>query len=933
MRMQGSTGKPKGVVLSHSNTQAMLSAHNEAHAFSAQDTILFQSSMSFDLSVVQIWGTLTSGATMALASQEARQDPVKLARFMRDAAVTITYFPATQFALLLEHNVEDLRQCVSYRRALFAGEYLPIRLVKAIYDLKTPVTVFNQWGPTETTVQTTSHQASYPGPTDLNLPIGRPLANCSHVVVDRRLRPVPASVVGELCIGGVQVSRGYLNRPSVSQEVFVSDPFSSEAFIAQGWSKLYRTGDRGCFLPDGQIAFHGRTSGDKQIKLRGHRVDLAEIENEIHLASQSLEGPKLVDVAVLPRSTADDEVVMTDNRKLIAFVVPSRVCTPSEQKMLVNSLHKNISLVLNVVMLPSGYQFMNSLSALVSAKIDRQMLLKTDLDLVYPSSGAGIGEHGSQGDEEILSAVIDAFKEVLKIPHDREVLPTESFFDLGGQSILLLRLRATLKRKQAVDIPLAQLFEHPTPLSIAGRILGYTNVNDLQKPGANASKAGPDWVAEASLPPSSQYHPRPGVTPIPRSEVTNILLTGIDSFVGIHMLAKMLSTFPSAVIHVLGSQVQIIPFDIRSSFEQWHLLNDPRTSERLDSQVRCVPGTLSLAQFGMDDQSFQKLGRSVQSIYHVGGHVSLLKSYSDLKRLNVGSTLEVIELAKHGSHRTEIHYLSSWSVPHLQSWKTSHRDTPTIETAERSPAAYRPGGGEELGYFKSRWVAEMLLDEAARRGFPVTVYRSSAVTSDLASNLATPDDNLTQNMILSMIRAGSVPDLGTSAGAGPEFSIDFIPIDYLVSVMTHLSRIRIDAIVGTPEQKTGAAYYHIGNPSPLKLRELPAIMPMIRDDGVRGSVVPFAEWIASVDAARGASSSSSAAAAADDDSDDSFQLEKTVFRQFLQLGHVMFSLDGTRTKEALRRSGEVLECPPVDERYLSRLFRGPKALTATTGRV
>lgn len=901
--LQGSTGKPKGVILSHSNTQAMLSSHNEAHAFNAQDNILFHSSMSFDLSVVQIWGSLTSGATMALASQETRQDPVKLSRFMRDAAVTITYFPATQFALLLEHNVEDLRKCISYRRALFAGEYLPVRLVKAIYDLKTPVTVFNQWGPTETTVQTTSHQASYPGPAELNLPIGHPIANCSHYVVDRQLRPVPASVIGELCIGGVQVSRGYRNRPAVTEEVFVSDPFASETFHARGWSKLYRTGDRGCFLPDGQIVFKGRISGDKQIKLRGHRLDLAEIENEIHLASQHLEGQKLVDVAVLLRSTSDDEAAMTDNRQLIAFIVPSRVCTPSEQKMLVNSLHQTISMVLNDVMLPSAYQFMNTLSTLVSGKIDRQMLLKTDLNLIFPSSAIGPSEHGGHGDEETLFSVVLAFKHVLKIPHERELLPTESFFDLGGQSILLLRLRATLKRKFGVDIPLAKLFEHPTPISIASRVLGYANDEDQQKPGTNASIAAPDWAAEATLPSTDQYNLRPSVTPTRRSDITDLLVTGVDSFVGIHMLAKLISAFPSAIIHALGSQVKLIPFDIQASFEQWHLFNETITSEKVESQVRCVPGTLSLARFGLDDQSFQELGRSVQSIYHIGGHVSLLKTYSDLKRLNVGSTLDVIELAKLGSHRTEIHYLSTWSVPHLQSWKNSQRENRSIDITETSPAQYQPGGGEELGYFKSRWVAEMLLNEAANRGFPVTIYRSSAVTSNINSNLATPEDNLTQNMMLSMIEAGSVPDLETRS---PEFAIDFIPIDYLASVMTHLSS---SDVVGPPE---GIAYYHIGNPSPLKLRDLPAIITQIRDDGVKGSVVPLSEWVTSL---------ASAASGGGGGDDETSQLEKTVLKQFLDLGHTMFSLDGARTKAALKKTGSVVECPAVDEKYLGRLFR------------
>ena len=882
----------------------MLSSHHEVHAFNAQDTILFHSSMSFDLSVAQIWGSLTSGATMALASRETRQDPVRLSRFMRDAAVTITYFPPTQFALLLEHNVDDLRKCISYRRALFCGECLPVCLVKAIYDLKTPVTIFNQYGPSETTVQTTFHQASYPCLADREVPIGHPMANCSHYIVDRRLKPVPASVIGELCVGGAQVSRGYRNRPADTGEVFVNDPFRSGTFNARGWNKLYRTGDRGCFLPDRQIAFRGRISGDKQIKLRGYRIDLAEIENEIHAASQYLEGQKLAGVVVLPRSVPADDAAWTDNRQLVAFVVPSRVCTPSEQKLLVNSLHKRISMVLNEVMLPRAYQFMNTFPALVSGKIDRQMLLKIDLDFIFPSSGTSISEPSSQGDEEMLSSIILAFKEVLNLPHDRDLLPTESFFDLGGQSILLLRLRAILKRKLGIDVPLPKLFEHPTPIEIVSRVLGCAADKSQQKPG---SKEGPDWAAEANLPSTGQYDLNANMTSIPRSEYANILLTGVDSFVGIHMLAKLISTFPSAMISVLGSQVKLTPFDIQSSLAQWHLFNERVTSEKVESQIHCIPGTLSLAQFGLDSQSFQELGRSVHSIYHIGGHVSLLKAYSDLKRLNVGSTLDVIELAKLGSHRTEIHYLSTWSVPHLQSWTKGTGETVRIDITETSPTKYQPAGGEELGYFKTRWVAEMLLNEAANRGFPVTIYRSSAITSNITSNLSTPDDNLTRNMVLRMIEVGSVPALGTSH---PEFALDFITIDYLTSIMAHLSS---SDVVGPPKR---VGYYHIGNPCPLKLRNFPAIISRIRNDGVKGSIVPLAEWIQSLRAAASGSVSSG--------DEEKSQLEITVLEQFLSLGHTMFSLDGTQTKAALEKMGSVIECPVVDEDYLKCLSRNGK---------
>lgn len=885
----------------------MLSTHNKFHGFSKEDIILAHSSMSFDLSVAQMWGSLTSGATMALAAPEARMDPVQLARFMRDANVTITYIPATQYSLLLEYNSDDLRQCTNYRRALFAGEYLPVRLVKAIYDLKTPVAIFNQWGPTETTVQTTSSKIPYPGPTELNLPVGLPIPNNSHYVVDSRMKPVPASVSGEICIGGAQVGRGYLNRPEATADTFIRDPFASKSFRAQGWETLYKTGDKGRFLSSGEIDFKGRISGDKQIKLRGTRIDLAEIENEIHLASQQLKGQKVVDVAVLPCPPATIDPNFPDDKRLIAFVVFSRACVATEQQMLVNSLHKSLGVALNEAMLPAGYRFMNTLTTLVSAKVDRQMLLRSTLDLVYPSSDHENPDN--KGDYEIMGDVIQAFRDVLKIGPNRSILPSESFFDLGGQSILLLRLRAVLKRKLKVDITLPELFKHPTPLGIAKHLLGFPDEEEEASP-IKHGKGEVDWMTEANLPNDSRYKVSPSVVGLSRANITEILVTGVDSFSGGHMLATLLSTCPSAMIHVIGSEVELEPFDIEATFEQWQLFSDSITPATLTSRVRCVPGKLSLDHFGLNDHKFQELGRSVQAIYHCGGHVSLLKTYHDLKRLNVGSTLDLIELAKYGIHLTELHYLSSWSVPHLQSWSNTKRTLPRISTTESNPSHFRPGGGEELGYFKSRWVAEMLLSEAATRGFPVSIYRASAVTASSKASLATPDDNFTHNLILSMIASGQVPDMNRD---GPEFSIDFVPIDYLTETLARLSTN--DAVV----TDDNLAYYHIGNPSPLPLSSLTQMMSRLRDDGKEGTTLPLSEWAQKMKNKGG--------------SDEQAQIEWTVFQEFLDLGHTMFSLDNEITNTALGKLAEKgEECPAVDEEYLRGLLEVQKKRRRVSGR-
>lgn len=487
----------------------------------------------------------------------------------------------------------------------------------------------------------------------------------------------------------------------------------------------------------------------------------------------------------------------------------------------------------------------------------------------------------------------------MKIGHQRAILPTENFFDLGGQSILLLRLRAVLKRKLGAEIALTELFQHPTPLGITQKVLGYPEGEQPASP-TKFRFGNVDWKAESVLPNDSRYQLKRNDLSLPRSDITEILVTGVDSFTGGHMLATLLATCPQAQIHVMGSEVELVPFDLSATFEQWNLFSDKITQGTLDSRTHCVPGTLSSAHFGLDDKHFQELGRSVQAIYHFGGQVSLLKTYHDLKRLNIESTLGLVELARHGTHLTEIHYLSTWSVPHLQSWSTSKRTQSSIELGETSPAHFQPGGGEELGYFKSRWVAEMLLDEAARRGFPISIYRASAVTASLTTDTATPEDNFTHNMILGMIKMGQVPDFDTE---GPESSIDFIPIDYLTTTLARIANS--DKVRDTFDK---IAYYHIGNPAPLPLRALPALMAKIRDDGQEGEAIPSAEWVSQMRKAGG--------------NDEGAQIQWSVFKEFLNLGHSMFSIDDTNTREALETLGEgEVGCPPVNEVYLKTLLQ------------
>jgi amino acid adenylation domain-containing protein len=863
VKTQGSSGKPKGVILTHANTQAMLSSHNAFHDLSPRDRVLFHSSPAFDLSVVQIWGALTSGATILLADQNVRIDPEALANFMKQGRVTTTYFPATQFALLMEHNRSALEQCTEYRRAIFAGEYLPVRLVKAIYTLKTPVTVFNQWGPSETTVQTSSHMTSLPDALDVNLPIGYPLPNNSHYVLDKCFQPVPASVVGELFIGGAQVGRGYIGQPQLTSRNWLSDPFASEGFLERGWKTMYKTGDKGRFLSNGQLDFKGRISGDRQIKLRGFRIDLAEVENEIYVAAEhNLTQFKFSDIAVLPRSQETEGEQLIDQRQLVAFIVLSKPSSFAERQKIASTLHSVIRLHLNNYMLPSGYHFTDSLSNLPSGKIGRQNLLAMKLDLIYPQQqiDSEVSGKSSYEADQVLESVISAFKIVLKLGPTQVVKATDSFFDLGGQSLLLLRLQSALQRQFKIKLHLKSLIGNPTALGIAA-IVGSLSGIDMN----NIEEVAIDWEKEAVIPNEAAYQPASNNALLPRKDMTEVLLTGVETPSGINMLLQLLSTRPQTRITVMGTHE---PVELEKLLYLIAAI-DRSFSLSLLTRVRILSdSSLASPNLGLTKEAFGSLGRSLHAIYHFGSSVSLIKPYADLRRVNVDAVHDVIRLAAlNPTHRTEIHYLSTWSVPHLQSWKQSTRSQPEIVKQEVAPNHFVPSRYVKSAYFQTKWVAEMLLSEAAKRGIPATIYRGAALGA--SNSDVSFEDNFTVALVRAAVQSGEVPDLGAHG-----IDVDVIPVDYLIRAIARLSSN--DA--ARSQGNNGPAVFHIKNPFAQDIKKAVG-----RVSGKEPKTVPVSEWLAR---------------RIKED-----EIVGAVLGEYLEAGHRMFSLDDEKTRGVLSRIG------------------------------
>ena len=895
----------------------MLATMNHDYSFTASDRFLQQSSICFDLSIVQIFSALTCGATVCVATADIRKDPSALATFMQKAGVTVTYFTPTHFSLLIDSSADVLQQCANYRVSYFAGERLPTRLVNRFYSLGTPATIFNTWSPSELVVQTAIAKVTGEQSEQVNIPIGYPMANCRHYVLDSQLNPLPLGFIGELCVGGAQVGAGYLNRPEANAASFVEDPFCSAEDRQRGWNRLFRTGDKGRFLPDGQLEFHGRIAGDKQIKLRGFRVDLGEVEHRIYREAADISQVQLLDVSLIARDRNGDQSE-TDDRQVVAFLVVKQTLQPQEKVTFVTEIHQRIGKHLNSYMLPNGYEFLDTMPLTIGRKVDRQSLLKRELNLVLPNPTASrlsnpdtpVGE----AHQDILAVVIQTFKDVLRLPAERTISAHDNFFEIGGQSLLVLQLHAKLKRKYKAIPNVPEFFKAATPFLMSTLISNFA-----KNPAAAKSNAGKgsmarfNWAKEAFLPDDARY--RPGNAPAVRnnSDVKAILVTGLESFIGIHVFAALVSALPNTDFHVLGEDRAWEMNILLECLTKDRLLDEGMMRAMVSASIKFVPGALIQPHFGLEHETFKTLGKSVQGIYHCGVHVSLLKSYAELKRENVNVILDLIELASYGEVRTSINCLSTWSVPHLQSHLATKFVNGVLDPRETSAANYEPSDDAELFYFKSRWVAERLLTDAAARGFNISIFRASAVSGNNKTSVPPPQEDLVKQMIADMINEATMPDFDggrKSTTSAPPFIIDFVPVNYVADALVSISTstmVRAER-QDRAQEKNQVSVYHICNPAPLALAQLPALLPQIRQDSREASVLKLDEWLKhiSTNAVTG---------------EQKLRVEAT--KAICDTGHVMFALDGEETQKALalaRKDGAAIsECPPIDVAFLQTL--------------
>ena len=746
----GSTGQPKGVAIEHHSPVALCHWAKQTFTTGQLSGVLGATSICFDLSVFELFVTLCLGGRVILA-----QNVLDITNLDTASEITlINTVPSAIAELLRVEGIPPQVQTVN-----LAGEPIQNKIVQQLYQHQTIEFVYNLYGPSEDTTYSTQAKL-VKGATEAPS-IGRPITNTQVYILDSHLQPLPIGVPGELYIGGDGLAREYLNRPELTKEKFITNPFSSSKS-----QRLYKTGDLARYRSDGNIEFLGRI--DNQVKIRGFRIELGEIESVL------LRHPQIQQTVVI--ATED----IPGNKRLIAYIVSE------EESLSTKQLREFLKQKLPDYMVPSAFVTLDTLPLTPNGKVDRFALPAPDAAFSQSSDFLA-----PKTESQILIASL--FAEILSL-HPESISLDDSFFDLGGHSLLATQLMFRIREAFEVNLSLRALFDYPSVSDLASAIDQALVTGDYQSQ---------TWDLEAEAALDSDIQPSTAIAPIV-SPMERIFLTGATGFLGIHLLSELLTTTTATVYCLVRA-------DNRDAGKE-RLLNKLEAtglwSDNFTSRIIPIIGDLGTSRFGLSATEYNNLCQDIDVVYHVGAKVHHLWSYALLKDANVLGTQDVLRLASLGKLKP-VHYVSTL-------FSTSQTDQPILESATANHYDL-----PKLGYVQSKWVAEQLVWEAAKRGLPITIYRPSRISGHSQTGVSSFDD------LLSRLVKGCILLKGFPSWSG--LAENLVPVDYVSRAIVCLSQ----------QNRLFGKAFHLINPKSVPLRE---IFHWVRSLGYSLEEIDYTHW-------------------------------------------------------------------------------------------
>jgi thioester reductase-like protein/amino acid adenylation domain-containing protein len=818
----GSTGKPKGVQVTHRSTVNFLHSMSQTPGLSNSDVMLAVTTVCFDIAALELYLPLAVGAKVELVKREVATDGTKLIAAIEQSGATVMQATPATWRMLLAAGWQGNPKL----KILCGGEAMSPDLADKL--LSRSASVWNMYGPTETTIWSTVHRVQ-PGETPV--PIGHPIANTQIYLVDPdkldavsgrssdagnelSASPcpsapassflVPVGEPGELLIGGVGLARGYLNRPELTAEKFIPDPFSIEP-----GARLYRTGDLARYRSDGTIEYIGRI--DHQVKLRGFRIELGDIETALYqhpdvretvvIAREDVPGDKRLVAYIVPKSgveaaTRGHDDAGTENHSASPYLCVTTSSSPTHRVFTREQLQQIRDFLkqrLPEYMVPSAFVILDVLPLTPNGKVDRKAL------------------RAPQGSRDILRSAFVAprtpIEEQLtqmwaKVLGVEQVGVHDNFFDLGGHSLLAAQLLSLVREIFQVELPLHVLFGAPTVAELAQAITGFLDSHSQPE---NITLADlPDLLSDAML--DASIYPEASCI-ASQQEQERILLTGATGFLGAFLLHELLEQTQAKIYCLVRAEtLEEGAAKLRSNQERYLL-----TDNYQEHRIIPVLGDLSQPRLGLSRAEFHNLASTINLIYHNGAFVNLVYPYSALREANVLGIKEILKLAASVQIKP-VHFISTLDVfqsPHYAQMDVILEDD-------------NLDGGALLadGYSQSKWVGEKLMMAARSRGIPTSIYRPSMVVGHSQTG-ASQSNDLVCRLIKGLVQLGSAPKL--------DLRLSLTPVDYVSRAIIHLSQ--------QPASVNKA--FHLVTPQPVSLSQ---IVHELRSCGYPIEWVNYDKW-------------------------------------------------------------------------------------------
>jgi amino acid adenylation domain-containing protein len=471
----GSTGTPKGVMIPHRAVNRLVCETNYVQIY-PNDRMAQVANLAFDAATFEVWGALLNGAQLIGIDREITLSPTTFVQTLRQQQISILFLTTALFNQTVSQLPDAFR---SLKYLLFGGEMVNVDRVRSVLQQGKPEHLLHVYGPTENTTFSTWYEIENISENAVTIPIGQAIANTQVYLLNEKLNPVAAGIGGEIYLGGDGLAQGYLNRPELTAEKFVDGSFDwkwesegVDEWMGEGvdeWmgggvdesrspylrlpARLYKTGDRALYRPDGNLEFLGRT--DHQIKIRGFRVELGEIETAL------ARHPDVQTVVVVMREIENDN-------QLIAYVVPQAAATPTER-----DLRSFLKRTLPGYMLPAAIVLLNKLPLTVNGKVD-QRALPLPASIPAIDTSATIAPSTS-----VEAALVELWMPLLGRQH---IGIHDNFFELGGHSLLATQLVSRIRDRFQIEVPLRSVFETPTIAELAETITELNNETELTLP-------------------------------------------------------------------------------------------------------------------------------------------------------------------------------------------------------------------------------------------------------------------------------------------------------------------------------------------------------------------------------------------------------------------------------------------------------------------